>query len=114
MRGQTEQAIRRSILQAIFEQRMPPGARLTEDALADTFKVSRTIIRQVIARLAQDGILVKDASRATHVACPSRGEAKQMLDVRRMIEPNVVRALAERRETLSLAQLAITGVVRVL
>ncbi|GLS44269.1 GntR family transcriptional regulator [Methylobacterium brachythecii] len=105
IRGQTEKLIRRSILQAIFEQRMPPGARLTEDALADTFEVSRTIIRQVIARLAQDGILIKDSSGATHIASPSRQEAKQILDVRRMIEPKVVRTLADRAADLSFADL---------
>jgi DNA-binding Lrp family transcriptional regulator len=32
---------------------------ITEEALAAAFNVSRTTIRQVIARLAQDGILVK-------------------------------------------------------
>ena len=63
IRGQSEQLIRRRLLQAIFEQRMPPGARLTEESLAETFDVSRTVIRQVIARLAQDGILVKGRRR---------------------------------------------------
>lgn len=92
-RGQSEQSICNRILQAIFEQRMPPGARLTEEALAEAFAVSRTVIRQVIARLSQDGILVKRPSGATHVACPTRSETKQMLAVRRMIEPEIVRTL---------------------
>lgn len=105
-RGRAEQFIRRRILQAIFEQRMPPGARLTEEALAETFQVSRTIIRQVIARLAQDGILIKHASGATHVAAPSRLEAKQILAVRRMIEPEVVKTVAERAAGLSFAALS--------
>lgn len=105
IRGQSEQLIRGRILQAIFEQRMPPGARLTEDALAETFEVSRTIIRQVIARLAQDGILIKEASGATRVASPSRLEAKQILAVRRMIEPESVRTLAKRAGTLSFASI---------
>jgi DNA-binding GntR family transcriptional regulator len=105
-RGQSEQAIRTRLLQAIFEQRMPPGARLTEEALAATFNVSRTTIRQVIARLAQDGILVKLPSGATHVAAPSRREAQQLLVVRRMIEPEIVKILAANASNLSFTELS--------
>ncbi|WP_315831893.1 GntR family transcriptional regulator [Bradyrhizobium prioriisuperbiae] len=105
-RGQSEQVIRTRLLQAIFEQRMPPGARLTEEALAATFDVSRTTIRQVIARLAQDGILVKLSTGATHVAAPSRREAQQLLVVRRMIEPEIVKILAENAATLSFTELS--------
>ncbi len=94
-RGQLEQNIRRRLLQAIFEQRLPPGARLTEEMLASTFDVSRTIIRQVIARLSQDGILVKQSSGATSVAAPTKDEARQILTVRRMIEPDIVKSLAK-------------------
>lgn len=42
-RGKTEREIQQKILQAIFELRMPPGARLTESVLAETFDVSRTV-----------------------------------------------------------------------
>jgi DNA-binding GntR family transcriptional regulator len=106
LRGQSEQQIRRRLLQAIFEQRMPPGARLTEEALAETFDVSRTVIRQVIARLSQDGILVKRSSGATHVASPTRSEAKQILAVRRMIEPEIVKTLASNAASLSFTELS--------
>jgi len=84
---------------------MPPGARLTEEALAETFDVSRTVIRQVIARLSQDGILIKLPSGATLVAAPSRREARQMLAVRRMIEPEIVKTLAVGAKHLSLVEL---------
>ena len=107
IRGQSEQLIRRRLLQAIFEQRMPPGARLTEESLAETFDVSRTVIRQVIARLAQDGILVKGAGGATRVAAPSKTEVRQILAVRKMIEPEVVRGLAGRGSDLSFRVLTI-------
>lgn len=93
--------MRRHFLQAVFEQRVPPGARLTEEALAETFGVSRTVIRQVIARLVQDGILIKQATGATNVAAPTRSETKKMLTVRHMIEPEIVRSLATRSGSLS-------------
>ncbi|MDH6261787.1 GntR family transcriptional regulator [Bradyrhizobium sp. BR13661] len=100
-RGHPQEQMRRHFLQAVFEQRVPPGARLTEEALAETFGVSRTVIRQVIARLVQDGILIKQATGATNVAAPTRSETKKMLTVRHMIEPEIVRSLATRSGSLS-------------
>lgn len=105
-RGQSEQSIQTRLLQAIFEQRMPPGARLTEEALASAFDVSRTTIRQVIARLSQDGILVKLPNGATHVASPSRHEAQQLMVVRRMIEPEIVKILASEAADICFDELS--------
>jgi DNA-binding GntR family transcriptional regulator len=104
-RGNAEADIRRRILQAIFEQRMPPGERLTEELMAETFGVSRTVIRQVMARLAQDGILVKQPNGGTRVAAPTRKEVLQILAVRRMIEPEIVKAVASSGAELSLDRL---------
>ena len=92
--GKSEAEIRRRILQAIFELRLPPGERLTEEQLAEAFDVSRTVVRQAIARLAQDGILVKLPNVGSTVAAPTRKETRDILAVRRMVEPNIVRMLA--------------------
>lgn len=94
IRGQTEPEIRRRILQAIFEQRLPPGEHLVEESLAEAFSVSRTVIRQVIARLSQDGIVVKRSNKGAYVANPSRQEVSQILHVRKIVEPEIVRSLA--------------------
>lgn len=102
-RGKTEREIQQKILQAIFELRMPPGARLTESVLAETFDVSRTVIRLVIARLTQDGVLVKKPNGATCVASPTRAEISHILRLRRMIEPEIVRDLARDHKKLSFA-----------
>mgnify|MGYP000238053330 CR=1 FL=1 len=95
--GKSEAEIRRRILQAIFEMRLPPGERLTEEQLAETFDVSRTVVRQAIARLAQDGILVKMPNVGTTVAAPTRKETRDILAVRKMVEPDIVRVLAGAR-----------------
>ncbi|MFC3725696.1 GntR family transcriptional regulator [Neoaquamicrobium sediminum] len=96
--GKSEAEIRRRILQAIFELRLPPGVRLTEEQLAETFDVSRTVVRQAIARLAQDGVLVKLPNVGTTVAAPSRKETRDILAVRKMVEPDIVRMLAAIRD----------------
>ncbi|MDH6261784.1 GntR family transcriptional regulator [Bradyrhizobium sp. BR13661] len=105
-RGGTEREIRRKLLQAIFEQRMPPGVRLPEEALAETFDVSRTVIRQVIARMAQDGLLIKKSNGATCVAAPTKQEMRQILTVRKMVEPEIVRGLARSYGVLSFQELS--------
>ncbi|RUZ77860.1 GntR family transcriptional regulator [Mesorhizobium sp. M7A.F.Ca.US.006.01.1.1] len=92
--GKSEAEIRRRILQAIFEMRLPPGERLTEEQLAETFDVSRTVVRQAIARLSQDGILVKIPNIGTTVAAPTRKETRDILAVRKMVEPAIVRILS--------------------
>ncbi|RUZ77865.1 GntR family transcriptional regulator [Mesorhizobium sp. M7A.F.Ca.US.006.01.1.1] len=103
--GKTEAEICRRIIHAIFEQRLPPGERLTEELLAETFDVSRTIVRQAMARLSQDGILVKMPNVGSTVASPSRKETRDILTVRRMVEPEIVRTLAASITASGLAQL---------
>lgn len=104
-RGRTEAEIRRRILQAIFEQRLPAGESITEEQLAATFDVSRTVVRQAVARLAQDGILVKSPNKGTTVASPSRKEARDILFVRRLVEPEIVRVLASAPHKFGLVEL---------
>lgn len=103
--GESEGEIRRRILQAIFEQRLPPGERLREEQLATAFDVSRTVVRQVVARLAQDGILVQSPNVGSTVASPSRIETRDILDVRRMVEPDIVRVLAANPNQAAISRL---------
>jgi len=83
-------------MQGIFEQQMPPGARVNEEQLAAAFEVSRTVVRQAMARLVQDGILLKRPNIGTTVASPSVKETRDILAVRRMVEPEIVRMIAAR------------------
>lgn len=46
-----------SIAAAIFEQRLPPSTKLTEETLGAIFGVSRTIVRNALLRLAHDKIV---------------------------------------------------------
>jgi DNA-binding GntR family transcriptional regulator len=95
-RGRSEALIRSRILQAIFERRLPPGEKLTEDRLAELFGVSRTVVRQALARLAQDGIVEQQLNRGAFVAAPSRADARHVLEARAVVEPEVAHAVACR------------------
>ncbi|QIB34064.1 GntR family transcriptional regulator [Ancylobacter pratisalsi] len=104
-RGHSEAPIRARILQAIFERRLPPGEKLTEDRLAELFGVSRTVVRQALSRLAQDGIVEHLPNRGAFVAAPSRADARHVLEARAVVEPEVAGAAACSCDAHGLARL---------
>ena len=55
---------------AIRDGSLPPGLRLTETDLAARFGVSRTPMRQAIARLESEGLLTHDPRRGLSVTRP--------------------------------------------
>jgi DNA-binding GntR family transcriptional regulator len=105
LHGKTEAEICKRIVNAIFEHRIPPGERLTEERLAETFDVSRTIVRQAMARLSQDGIIVKLPNVGSTITSPTRKETRDILAVRNMVEPEIVRTLAKTISESGLEQL---------
>jgi DNA-binding GntR family transcriptional regulator len=103
--GYTEVEITRKLILAIFEQRLPPGQRITESQLSETFDVSRTVVRQSIARLSEIGVFKKTPNLGCEIASPTRDEARRMLEVREMVEPAVVKGLASNRTPAQLTAL---------
>ena len=83
-----------SITTAIVERRLMPGTKLAEQKIADIFKVSRTIVRQALNRLSRDKLVTLEPARGARVAEPSVEEARQVFEVRHMLESAVVRRLA--------------------
>ena len=99
------QRIVESITTAIVERRLMPGTKLGEQKLADNFKVSRTIVRQALNRLSRDKLVTLEPARGAHVAEPSVEEARQVFEVRHMLESALVRRLAARITPGQVAQL---------
>jgi len=83
-----------AIYAAVVDHRLPPGARLREEELARTFAVSRTLVRQALHRLAQDGVVVLRPNRGAQVPEPTREDGAHVFDARRVVECEVVRRLA--------------------
>lgn len=94
-----------SILSAILELRIPPGTRLREEALAEQFQVSRTLVRQALHRLAQDQVIELRHNRGAVVPSPTFEEAHQVFDARRLLECDVARRLAGALEPAQLDEL---------
>ena len=83
-----------SITTAIVERRLMPGTRLVEQQIADVFEVSRTVVRQALNQLSRDRLVTLEPARGAFVATPSIDEARQVFQVRRLIEGGMVRQLA--------------------
>jgi DNA-binding GntR family transcriptional regulator len=83
-----------SITAAIVERRLMPGTKLPEQQIADIFHVSRTLVRQALNQLSRDRLVTLEPARGAFVATPSVEEARQVFEVRAMIESAVVRRLA--------------------
>ncbi|WP_420546985.1 GntR family transcriptional regulator [Curvivirga sp.] len=96
--------IYQEVFDAILEQRLAPGTKLSEDALGEVFGVSRTVIRKVLLRLSHEKIVAIRPNRGAVVSIPSIKEAKDTFDARRWIERGVVRRACE---TISKADIGI-------
>lgn len=101
-------AIRDAILLAVVEQRLAPGTKLPEDQLAAHFAVSRTLVRNALRALAQDGIVVLARNRGASVASPSPQEARDLFEARRVIEAATTAHACARATAEDLDDLAVT------
>lgn len=86
----TEDAIYARVLAAVRDQRLPPGTKLVEDRLAQAFGVSRTRIRPVLVRLANEQIVRLTPNRGASVAQPTASEAREVFEARQLVEPTLV------------------------
>ncbi|HMN75540.1 MAG TPA: GntR family transcriptional regulator [Burkholderiaceae bacterium] len=94
-----------SITTAIVERRLMPGTKLAEQKIADIFQVSRTLVRQALNQLSRDRLVTLEPARGARVAEPSVEEARQVFEVRNMLEAAMVRKLCGRLTAAQLAEL---------
>ena len=93
------------ISQAIHEHRLAPGTKLSEEEVAGTFDVSRTIVRAALQRLAHDRLVELKRNRGAFVAQPSIREAREVFEARALLEPRTARSAAERAKPADVASL---------
>ncbi len=103
----TTEAIVDAITTAIVERRLMPGTWLVEQQIADVFKVSRTVVRQALNQLSRDRLVSLEPARGAFVATPSIDEARQVFQVRRLIEGGMVRQLAAQITDRQVEQLRV-------
>lgn len=86
----SENDIYERMVATILDHRLPPGTKLVEDRLASAFGVSRTRIRPVLVRLANEQIVTLTPNRGATVSQPTEAEAREVFEVRRLIEPTLI------------------------
>lgn len=94
--GVRVQRVYRTLRRAIIEQALRPGLKLPEDTIGDKLGVSRTLVREALARLALEGLVELIPHRGASVAYPTLEEARDVFAVRRGLERMVAEALAGR------------------
>ncbi|VVN80479.1 GntR family transcriptional regulator [Pseudomonas fluorescens] len=94
------------IFDAILEQRIAPASRFTEESLGQVFGVSRSIIRQVLARLSHQQVIILRPNHRPQVAAPDAEQTRQILHARRLTETTLVRLACQQPTSRHLPQLS--------
>lgn len=100
----TPTRIAERVVEAILAQKLAPGERLGEQALAENFGVSRTMVREALMQLQARGFVEVQARRGWYVEQPSAEEARDAFAARRIVEAGILaeagRPLAQVIRTL--------------
>lgn len=93
------------VVEAIRAHRLKPGTRLVEERMGSHFGVSRTIVRQGLAKLAQVGLVELTRNRGARVLWPDAERTREAFDARMLIETELVARVAASAGKADLARL---------
>ena len=104
--GGRSPAVHRALKRAILDQALPPGTKLPEDSIGERLGVSRTLVREALLRLSEEGLVELRPNRGAAVARPSLEEGYDLFVTRFALEKLVVELLAgklthEQQDALS-------------
>lgn len=91
---------------AIRDGTLAPGLRLTETDLAARFGVSRTPVRQAIARLESEGLLTHEARRGLTVTRPDHAQVVELYVMREVLEGAAARLAAQHASATEIGAMA--------
>lgn len=94
------------MVSAILDHKLLPGTKLVEDKIASAFGVSRTRVRPVLVRLANEQVVTLTPNRGASVAQPTEQEAREVFEVRRLIEPTLVQRFIQVAQPADIQRLA--------
>jgi DNA-binding GntR family transcriptional regulator len=97
--------VHEELLQRIVAGELPPGSRLRQEALAEEHGVSRTPLREALARLVSEGLVELEPNRGATVARRDFGDMEQAWRARLVVEPGAARLAAERRDPAMLERM---------
>lgn len=100
-----EESIVDRIFEAVVEQRLPPGTKLSESALCEAFGVGRMRIRRALLLLSSREVVDLQANRGAFVASPTPQQAREVFEARLTLEPTIARLAVERATAEDIANL---------
>ena len=102
--GQEEYIVER-IYEAVIEQRLAPGAKLSEASLCTAFGVGRMRIRRTLLILASREVVELQPNRGAYVAQPTAEQARAVFEARLLVEPPLIRMAAKRAKRADITAL---------
>lgn len=103
--GATAEIVFERVVEAIQSHRLAPGTRLVEEKLGAYFGVSRTIVRQGLAKLAQAGLVELSPNQGARITWPDAKRTADVFDARRLIEIELVARVASNATPADIAKL---------
>jgi DNA-binding GntR family transcriptional regulator len=91
------------VRRAILSGELEPGSVLNQATLAKTMGISTTPLREALRRLKGEGLVRLDAHRDAQVADLTAEEARDLLEMRRSLDPAAAALAAERRTKADIA-----------
>jgi DNA-binding GntR family transcriptional regulator len=91
----------------IFSGELAAGSPLRQEELSKSIGVSRTPLREAIARLDAEGFVVQDPHCGASVYQPTPQDLIECFEIQRALEPLAARLAAENRKDNELEQVAI-------
>ncbi|MEN8654673.1 GntR family transcriptional regulator [Streptomyces sp. 21So2-11] len=101
------QYVLEAIKHAILTGRLLPGQALVETDLAAQFGVSKTPVREALKTLAGTGLVVMNQYKGVTVRMVDATMAREVYDVRLLLEPEALRRTVRGRASLDAAQEAL-------
>jgi DNA-binding GntR family transcriptional regulator len=94
--GRLAESVYTRIKSDIFDFRLMPGQRFSENELAARLGVSRTPVREALHRLGQEGLIQVESKSGWTVRSLDFGYIEDLYDLRIVLETAAVRKLCER------------------
>ena len=100
-----DEAIVDVIVNDVMEQRIGPGARLSEKSLCERFGVSRMYVRRALLTLANKGIVELQANKGARIRSPTLQQAVILFETRRFIESIIIKGVVQQRSADDIVKL---------
>jgi DNA-binding GntR family transcriptional regulator len=91
----------------ILEWRLEPGTVLGEVEQSERLGISRTPLREALARLLSDGLVAAQGGRGLVVTTVSVNDIAQLFDLRQALEQQIARQAAQHRDPAVFDALAV-------